>query len=271
MPELPEVETVRRGILPLVSGKTISAVVVREPRLRVPVPAELSALIRGETILSVERRAKYLLLRGERGTLIVHLGMSGTLQLVPAATPPQKHDHVDLIMDDGNALRFRDPRRFGAIWWTPGDPLRHPLLLDLGPEPLSADFTGGYLHASTAGRRTAIKSLIMNQKIVVGIGNIYASEALFHAGIAPQRPAAGLSFADCGRLVHAARVVLEAAIMAGGTTLRDFQGATGKPGYFSIELDVYGRGGEECRRCHSIIRCERIGQRSTFFCPHCQR
>lgn len=270
MPELPEVETVRAGIEPLLLGRTFVAVTVRNGRLRQPVTAGFTPAVTGQTILAVARRAKYLLIGCRQGTLVVHLGMSGVLRVVPAATPPLRHDHIDLLLDDGQMLRYSDPRRFGLLLWTDSDPLQHPLLAGLGPEPLSTLFDGAVLHAAAHRRRVAIKALLMDQRIVVGVGNIYASEALFLARIAPERPAATLSQAQCRRLAEAVKKTLTAAIVAGGTTLRDFHNAAGEPGYFAIELKVYGRAGEGCPRCRTAIEQRRIGQRSSYFCPHCQ-
>lgn len=271
MPELPEIETIRSGIAQHVIGAIVQQVVVREARLRVAVPRNLPQVLAGARIEAVERRAKYLLLRCSTGTLIVHLGMSGSLRVLPIETPPQRHDHVDLLLDNHQLLRLRDPRRFGALLWTSGNPLEHPALAALGPEPLSDSFSGELLFARSRKRSLAIKSFLMDQRIVVGVGNIYASEALFRAKIAPQLPAGVISLARYERLATAVRAVLNEAIIAGGTTLRDFQNAEGKPGYFAIQLQVYGREGEGCVVCGKKIRCERIGQRSSFYCPHCQR
>lgn len=271
MPELPEVETTRRGIAPHLIGRWVVAVVVREPRLRQPIPTELPRELTGQTVTAVERRAKYLLLRTTGGTLILHLGMSGSLRLVAAESPPGKHDHLDLRLDDGRALRLTDPRRFGLALWTRDDPLAHPLLAGLGPEPLSEAFQGGCLHRAAAGRRAAVKLLAMDNKVVVGVGNIYANESLFLAGIHPARAAGRVSAARYDRLAESIKGVLSAAIKAGGTTLRDFVGGDGKPGYFAQQLRVYGREGEPCLACGTAIRSVRLGQRSTFYCPHCQR
>ncbi|MEJ2344112.1 MAG: bifunctional DNA-formamidopyrimidine glycosylase/DNA-(apurinic or apyrimidinic site) lyase [Gammaproteobacteria bacterium] len=272
MPELPEVETTLRGIAPYVTGRRIGAVVVREPRLRWPVPKDLARSCRGQVVESVSRRGKYLLFRTAAGTLIVHLGMSGSLRLVDAGTPPGPHDHADIALEGGRALRLRDPRRFGAVLWTVEDPLRHPLLRNLGPEPLDdAAFTGDYLYQRSRGRRQAVKTFIMDSRIVVGVGNIYANEALFSAGIRPTTAAGRIGRTRCRRLAEAIARVLRDAIAAGGTTLRDFINGDGKPGYFARRLQVYGRAGEACRACGHTIRSSRLGQRSTFYCPHCQR
>ncbi len=270
MPELPEVETTRRGIAARIIGRTVARVVVRQPRLRERVPGALSKELPGQTIRAVERRAKYLLLRTGTHTAILHLGMSGSLRTVPCTTEPAPHDHVDIVLDDGSCLRLRDPRRFGLLAWTRGDPLKHKLLRDLGPEPADDAFNGEYLHRVTRRRRVAIRDLLLNSRIIAGIGNIYANEALFKAGVRPARAASRLKREDCERLVESVRRTLARAIEAGGTTLRDFRNADGLPGYFQQALDVYGRAGEPCRRCHETIRGRRIGQRSAFYCPRCQ-
>ncbi|HEX9181118.1 MAG TPA: bifunctional DNA-formamidopyrimidine glycosylase/DNA-(apurinic or apyrimidinic site) lyase [Burkholderiales bacterium] len=271
MPELPEVETTRRGLQPRVVGKRVAGVHVHDRRLRWPVPRNLPQLVSGLRVESLERRGKYLLFNLGAGTLIVHLGMSGSLRLLPAGTPRQKHDHFDLLLEDGWLARLRDPRRFGAVLWQPGDPRRHALLADLGPEPLERDFDGGTLHRATRRRAAAIKQVIMDSHVVVGVGNIYASEALFRAGIRPSTPARRLSEARCERLAQAIRETLQEAISAGGSTLRDFVGSDGNPGYFQQSYFVYDRAGEPCRRCGTPVRQLRQGQRSTYYCPHCQR
>lgn len=271
MPELPEVETIRRGLAPLITGKIILSAIFRVKGLRWPFPADLDGLPAGQTIHAVERRAKYLLLRCDRGTLILHLGMSGYLRVIDKNLPPGKHDHVDLILDDGHALRFNDSRRFGALLWTTDDPRNHPLLAGLGPEPLDQTMTGDYLHQRSRGRKVAVKSFIMDQRIVVGVGNIYASEALFRAGIHPAREVGRISSERYRRLAEVIREVLEAAIAAGGTTIRDFSDSEGKPGYFALQLQMYGREGEPCPGCGRPISQGRIGQRSTYFCRGCQR
>jgi len=271
MPELPEVETVRRGIEPHVVGQTIETVIVRERRLRWPVPARLGTALRGQIVTGVGRRGKYLLLSVPTGTLLMHLGMSGSLRNVDASSPPGPHDHLDLVFDDGRALRLTDPRRFGSVHFTKRPPQQHRLLRDLGPEPLSGDFSGAYLHERARGRRAPVKQFIMDGKVVVGIGNIYASESLFEAGIHPARAAGRVSARRYARLAAVIKVVLARAIRAGGTTLRDFTGSDGRPGYFRIRLRVYGREGEPCPRCETPIRSVVIGQRSSFYCPACQR
>ena len=271
MPELPEVETTRRGITPHIVGKTVRAVVIRQQQLRWPVPAFLQKELAGSRVTAVGRRAKYLILYFEHGCVILHLGMSGSLRIVSASAPADKHDHVDIIFDDGDCLRLRDPRRFGSIHWTGRDPLQHPLLRDLGPEPLGQDFSAAYLYGLSRRRTQSVKAFIMDSRTVVGVGNIYASEALFRSGIHPLRKAGNISLARYGALVAAIRDVLNAALAKGGTTLRDFVGGDGAPGYFRLELDVYDRAGEPCRNCSGSIRQIRLGQRSTYYCPQCQR
>lgn len=270
VPELPEVEITRRGIAPAATNAAVQRVIVREPRLRWPVSRRLREELRGAVIQRVDRRAKFLLLRSKPGTLIAHLGMSGSLRVLPAGTPPRKHDHVDIEFDSGAMLRFTDPRRFGCLIWTRRDPLLHKLLARLGPEPLGPDFTAAYLHASARGRRAPIKQHIMNGAVVVGVGNIYASEALFMAGIHPRRAAGRVAEPRLARLVNAIKQVLADAIAVGGTTLRDFTGGDGQPGYFQLHLRVYGRGGEPCEHCATPIRRIVQGQRSSFYCPRCQ-
>jgi formamidopyrimidine-DNA glycosylase len=271
MPELPEVETARRGIAPHLVGQRIARVVVRERRLRWPVPAALGRQLPGQVIRAVERRAKYLLLRTDAGTAILHLGMSGSLRVVPCDTPPAKWDHVDIALDNGKCLRLRDPRRFGSLLWTTADPAGHKLLRDLGPEPLDAGFSADYLYQAARGRKLAARDFLLNTRVVAGIGNIYANEALFLSGIRPQRAAGRIPRERCAQLAAAIRDTLERAIRAGGTTLRDFQNADGLPGYFQQTLNVYGRPGEPCPRCGTPIRSLKLGQRSAFYCPQCQR
>jgi formamidopyrimidine-DNA glycosylase len=271
MPELPEVETTCRGIAPLISGKTIAELVLRTEKLRWPLDRSLCLSLPGQTIQSVERRAKYLLLRTDQGTLILHLGMSGSLRIIPAETTENKHDHVDLILVDGSCLRLTDPRKFGALLWTTEDPLLHPLLAHLGPEPLAAEFTGAYLYQSSRRRKIAVKPFVMDQKLVVGVGNIYVSEALFGAGIDPRLAAGKISRERYKRLASEIKQVLQQAIAAGGTTISDFKQADGKPGYFQQELRVYGREGLPCTVCGLPVKMIRLGQRSTFYCSNCQR
>ena len=272
MPELPEVETTRRGVAPWIEGVRVTAIELRQPMLRWPVPRSLELELPGRRVLSAGRRAKYLLFRAEGDrTFMLHLGMSGSLRVLRAAAPPALHDHLDIALETGCVLRFHDPRRFGSADWIAGDPLLHPLLRELGPEPLGPEFTPDYLAAACRGRKVAIKQLIMNGRIVVGIGNIYASEALFRAGIHPARAAGRISAARLMALVSAIREVLEAAIRQGGTTLRDFAWGEGRRGYFRPELAAYDRAGEPCLRCGGVIRAVVQGQRSTYYCPGCQR
>ena len=271
MPELPEVETTRRGLAPLLEGRRIAAVRVHERRLRWALPAGFEDALRGRRIRVVERRAKYLLVATDRGPLLLHLGMSGSLRTADPALARRPHDHVEIDLDSGRCLRFNDPRRFGSMHFIDGDPHGHPLLRALGPEPLSDAFDADYLHARTRGRRVAIKVLLMNAAIVVGVGNIYASEALFHAGVSPGRAAGRLTREETARIVAAVRRVLTSAIKAGGTTLRDYVNANGNPGYFRQKLYVYERADEACRDCATPIRQRVQGQRSTYWCPTCQR
>lgn len=269
MPELPEVETSRRGIAPWLENEQILKVTVRDRRLRWPVSPIIDRELPGKFIRSLTRRAKYLLFDTGSGTLLLHLGMSGSLRIIDPGEPPGKHDHVDIVVASGKALRFRDPRRFGSLHWT-DDPATHPLLAHLGPEPLSADFDGDYLRQRARGRRVAVKIFIMNSSIVVGVGNIYASEALFLAGIHPRRRADRISKARMDRLAEAIKTVLQRAINAGGTTLRDFHGGDGEPGWFRQELAVYGRAGQPCPRCEAPVRSVVLGQRASYYCRYCQ-
>jgi formamidopyrimidine-DNA glycosylase len=271
MPELPEVETTRRGILPHALGEKVVAVEVRDRRLRWPVPEEVARLLPAATIAGIERRGKYLLFRTDAGTLICHLGMSGSVRVLPAPQAPQKHDHVDICLASGKILRYNDPRRFGCMLWTLADPHEHELLSHLGPEPLEDDFDADYLYQRSRGRKLPLKSFIMDSRVVVGVGNIYANEALFMAGLRPGRAAGRVSRSAYQRLVDAIREVLSAAITQGGTTLRDFVGGDGKPGYFRQQLNVYERGGEPCRQCGMELRETRLGQRSTVYCRNCQQ
>jgi formamidopyrimidine-DNA glycosylase len=271
MPELPEVETTRRGLEPVLLGQRIAAVRVRERRLRWPLPRGFEAALAGRQVESVDRRAKYLLIGTDDGTLIVHLGMSGNLRAVGPALALLPHDHVDLALESGVVVRFNDPRRFGSMHFVRGRPDEHPLLRRLGPEPLGPDFHADYLFRRSRRRRVALKPFVMNAGIVVGVGNIYASEALFRAGLRPGRAAGSLSRAEAGRLVESIRGVLAAAIRVGGTTLRDYVNAEGLPGYFRQRLFVYERSGEPCRACGTPIRQRVQGQRSTYWCPSCQR
>jgi formamidopyrimidine-DNA glycosylase len=271
MPELPEVETTCRGIAPHITGQQISRVIVRNRNLRWPVTRRLEKAITGLTITRVDRRAKYLLLGTECGTLILHLGMSGSLRIVNAVVPPEKHDHVDLVFKHYKTLRFTDPRRFGSLHWTSRPPEKHRLLHGLGVEPLSDELSGDYLYERSRGRTVAVKHFIMNSHIVVGIGNIYASEALFMAGINPRRAAGRISRQKYELLAEVIKEVLNDSITQGGTTLRDFVNGEGKPGYFSQHLTVYGKVGEPCISCRVPIKEIRQGQRSTFYCPKCQK
>ncbi|WP_444999837.1 bifunctional DNA-formamidopyrimidine glycosylase/DNA-(apurinic or apyrimidinic site) lyase [Halomonas mongoliensis] len=280
MPELPEVETTRRGIAPHLEGRVISEVIVRQPRLRVPVPGDLVERLVGARIGELARRAKYLLVPlagGDSvcgnladGTLLWHLGMSGSLRIARLGELPKKHDHIDLVLEDGAILRYHDPRRFGFVDWLAGSPEQDPRLARLGPEPLSDAFDGERLFALSRGRRVAVKPFLMDNAVVVGVGNIYASEALFMAGIDPRRAAGRISRERYDRLAAAAREVLAAAITQGGTTLRDFVSGTGEPGYFKQRLNVYGRNGEPCRQCGAELRLVTLGQRASVYCPHCQ-
>lgn len=270
MPELPEVETTRRGVEPHCVGRAIAGVVVREPRLRWPVPNQLATLLVGQIIESVERRAKYLLFRTQTGSLLVHLGMSGSLRLVDADASPARHDHIDVLLDDEVCLRYHDPRRFGCFLWL-GAGENHPLLAHLGPEPLSSQFDGDILYQRSRGRKSPVKNFIMDGKVVVGVGNIYANEALFISGIRPDRAAGRISAARYQRLAKNIKQVLTSAIDQGGTTLRDFVGGDGSPGYFAQRLLVYGRAGQPCTCCDAALREVRLGQRSSVFCATCQR
>ncbi len=269
MPELPEVETSRRGIAPHIIGRSIESIAIRQRKLRWPISKNVDQLLPGETVTSVDRRAKYLLINTTGGTAIIHLGMSGSVCIVESGTPAGVHDHFDIIFDDGKSLRFRDPRRFGSLHYSK-DVTNHKLLRDLGPEPLGADFSANYLWSKSRGRRVNVKQFIMNAAIVVGVGNIYASESLFNAGINPRRAAGRIALHRYEILTAAIKDVLTKAIEAGGTTLRDFYGGDGEPGYFKQELQVYGRDGEACRACAGPISVIVLGQRSTFYCKTCQ-
>ena len=269
MPELPEVETTRVGIMPHVTGRVINQLLVREHRLRWPVDPHLSRWASGQRITGVSRRAKYLLLELEQGWLMLHLGMSGSLRVLPQGTAPLKHDHVDILLDSGQVLRYRDPRRFGSLFYLTA--LSHPLLDKLGPEPLSDDFSVDYLMGRAASVKRNIKTFLMDAEVVVGVGNIYANEALYYSGIRPLAEAGRVSRRRMGRLVPAVKMVLEKAIQAGGTSLRDFLHEDGKPGYFRHELQVYGREGETCYRCGGALTSLRISSRATVFCKRCQR
>jgi len=269
MPELPEVEVSRMGITPHVVGQTVVRVTVRNPSLRWPVPAELQ-LLQGQTIRGVTRRAKYLLLETDAGFAIIHLGMSGSLRILPAEVPPVKHDHVDVLLASGEVLRYNDPRRFGAWLWQERDS-EHPVLSKLGPEPLAEDFDAKYLAERAKGKRTVIKQFIMDNQVVVGVGNIYANESLFAARIHPQTPAGQLTAERLAVLVDKIKRVLSQAIAQGGTTLKDFKQSDGKPGYFAQELQVYGKAGKPCPHCGQILNEVKIGQRATVYCSECQQ
>ena len=279
VPELPEVETTRRGIEPHIVGRRITAVVIRDARLRWPVPPQLPETLVDTCFTRARRRAKYLLLDSAAtdrnpqskggGTLMIHLGMSGSLRIVAQSEPPTFHDHIDIVLDDGRCLRYHDPRRFGSFHWLTSD--RHPLLDHLGPEPLDGEFSGDYLYARSRGRKTSVKQFLMDGRIVVGVGNIYANEALFLAGVRPTRPAGRIALARYQRIAEEVQAILAGAIEQGGTTLRDFVGGDGKPGYFAQRLRVYGRAGLPCRECNTVLSEVRQNNRSTVFCPSCQR
>lgn len=270
MPELPEVETTRRGLAPHLEGVIVRAVLQRREDLRWPIPDQIRAHLPGARIEAVRRRAKYLLLDTLAGSALLHLGMSGSLRVLPAATPVKAHDHVDLALDGGRVLRFNDPRRFGSLLWqAPGT--THPLLQGLGPEPLSEEFDGAWLFARSRGRSAPLKTFLMDQRIVVGVGNIYAAESLFRARIHPLRAAGRVSAARYQALASAVKEILAHAIARGGTTLRDFISPDGAPGHFEQELWVYGRGGLPCKRCAAALKQAQVGQRTTVWCPHCQR
>jgi len=271
MPELPEVETTLRGIAPALKGHRITHLEVRNPRLRWVVPVDLPGKVEGQRVTGLQRRAKYILISLEHGSLIWHLGMSGSMRLVEVGTASQKHDHIDLQLDSGRMLRYNDPRRFGCLLWGGKDALAHPLLNGLGPEPLHDVFDAGYLYRRSRGRRLTVKQFIMDQKTVVGVGNIYASEALFLAGILPTRQAARISLSRYQSLVIHIKAVLIAAIAQGGTSLRDFTQADGRPGYFEQRLNVYGRAGEACVTCGAQLQNKMIGQRASYYCAVCQR
>lgn len=270
MPELPEVETTRRGILPYIDQQIVTEVIVRQPKMRWPIPSEIHEM-EGQIIESVKRRGKYLLLETAKGTALIHLGMSGSLRVVDAGSEHEKHDHIDIVFNNKKAIRLRDPRRFGSVLWTHKNPLKHKLIRSLGPEPLGDDFNVDYLYQQSRGRTVSIKQFIMNGQIVVGVGNIYACESLFKAGISPKRLAGKVSKARYKKLVEVIKEVLAQAIEQGGTTLRDFVQAEGNPGYFQQELNVYGRAGELCLVCDSAVKQMTQGQRSTFYCGKCQR
>ena len=270
MPELPEVETTRRGLAPHLRDQMIHGVILRRRELRWPIPDEVSAQLPGQRITDVRRRAKYLLLDTDAGSALLHLGMSGSLRVLPGDTPLRPHDHVDISLENGRLLRFNDPRRFGSLLWQPAGTL-HPLLQGLGPEPLDAAFDGDYLFQRSRGRRAPIKTFLMDQAVVVGVGNIYAAESLYRAGISPLREAGKVSRERYQRLATAVKDILQYAITRGGTTLRDFISPDGVPGYFEQELSVYGRDGQPCPGCGRPLRHATIGQRASVWCGSCQR
>ena len=270
MPELPEVETTRRGVAPYVEGQKVTAVRIYDRRLRWPVPVNLARILVGRTVDRLDRRSKYLLFRLGADTLLVHFGMTGSLRVFNNPPPRRTHDHVDLQFGNDVVLRYHDPRRFGAMLWVRPSSRQHPLLANLGPEPLTGDFDADYLHRATRSRSTAIKLALMDNRLVAGVGNIYANEALFHAGIHPARPANRIARGRLTRLVAAVRETLASAIAQGGSTLRDYVDSAGEPGYFQLDYYVYGREGEPCRVCGSLIKQRRMGGRATCFCPNCQ-
>lgn len=270
MPELPEVETTRRGIEPHLLGRSVVVVTLRAAKLRFPLEQSLCKALPGRSFKAVVRRGKYLLLTMDGGTLLIHLGMSGHLHLSAPGSPAGKHDHFELALDNGNLLRLNDPRKFGTVLWLEGDPGSHPLLAGLGPEPFEDGFSAEYLYAISQKRSVAVKLLLMNSRLVVGVGNIYANEALFQAGIAPERPAGSLTPVECGRLVVAVKKVLAEAIHRGGTSLRDYVDVDGNPGYFGLNQMVYGRAGAGCLVCGTPLLQSRLGGRATCWCPHCQ-
>ena len=271
MPELPEVETTRRGIEPHIENKKVSKVILRRETLRWPITPALSKDLPGETIKSVSRRGKYLLLATQKGCLLIHLGMSGSLRIVESSRAAAKHDHVDVVFANNKVLRYTDPRRFGCILWETEPIEAHPLLASLGPEPLEDNFHTDYLFKKSRRRNIAVKTFIMDSKVVVGVGNIYANESLFLAGISPKRSAGKISKPRYEKLVECIQQVLQRAIDVGGTTLKDFTGSDGEPGYFAQSLHVYGRGGEPCHGCNSTLKEIRQGQRSTVYCSQCQK
>jgi formamidopyrimidine-DNA glycosylase len=271
MPELPEVETTRRSVAPCVIGHRIARLVVYDPRLRWPVPDDLPKRVEGRTVDDVSRRSKYLLFRIGGGSLLVHFGMTGSLRVHTRAPERRPHDHVDIVFTDGSRLRYHDPRRFGAMLWAPDPVLAHPLLRNLGPEPFDPAFDADYFWRMTRSRSAAIKLALMDNHLVVGVGNIYANESLFRAGIRPTTHANKVSRPRLGRLVAEVRAVLTEAIAKGGSTLRDYVDADGEPGYFQLDYFVYGREGSPCRICATPIRHRRLGARASFYCPRCQR
>lgn len=271
MPELPEVETTARGIAPHIEGQTIKQVIIRQPQLRWPVPEALNQNLLNNRIRSVTRRAKYLLFTTDAGTVLIHLGMSGSLRILQLEKPAGKHDHIDFVFDNGTLLRYNDPRRFGSVLWTTSPSTEHDLLKNLGPEPLLQDFDGNYLYQQSLKRKMPVKSLIMDSHVVVGVGNIYANEALFMAGIHPKRQSGRISLSRYTQLANCIKLVLENAIQQGGTTLRNFVNEAGNPGYFKQQLRVYGRAGLPCLNCLQPLIEIRMANRTTVFCSHCQK
>jgi len=271
MPELPEVETSRRGIKPHILKQKVSKVIIRHKSLRWPIPTSMKKQLAGQVIEKVDRRGKYILLYTSAGTVILHLGMSGSLRILKESVTPEKHDHFDIVFGNNKILRLRDPRRFGAVLWTKKDPLHHKLLINLGPEPLSDAFTAQYLYEASRNRKVAIKAFLMNSNIVVGVGNIYANESLFSAGINPKRVASKISLISYQKLVPEIKTILKKSIEQGGTTLKDFINENGKPGYFQQTLCVYGRTAEPCLKCGHPIKQITQAQRSTFYCTNCQK
>lgn len=271
MPELPEVETTLRGIKSHVVGQQIIEIILRHTKLRWPIPQDIKQRLKGQILRNLTRRAKYLLFHFDVGTLILHLGMSGSIRILTQTIAPKKHDHVDILFANQCTLRFTDPRRFGALLWTEQDPEQHALLASIGPEPLSKEFSGDYLFTKSRGKKVAIKIFIMNSAVVAGVGNIYATEALYQAKINPKLSASKVTKAQFGTLAKEIKNVLQLAIKKGGTTLKDFSRSDGSPGYFSIDLQAYGRGGKACLRCKTKLKSIRMGQRATVYCPQCQK
>lgn len=271
MPELPEVETTRSGIEPHIRHKKVASMTLRRRDLRWPISPELPVVAEAQRVDSVLRRGKYLIFEMQSGSILSHLGMSGSMRIVSGAEPLRKHDHWDLSFESGEILRYNDPRRFGALFWQAGDWNQHELIAGLGPEPLGPDFDGSYLYKKSRGRSLPIKNFIMDSKTVVGVGNIYAAESLFHAGIHPATAAGKVTKAAAANLVEVIKRVLSAAIESGGTTLRDYVNGNGQPGYFQQELWVYGREGLACKECGEALKGQRMGQRATVFCPVCQK
>lgn len=271
MPELPEVETTRRGIQPHIIGKHFKQIIVRNNRLRWPVHPYLNDVLYQKQVDTVDRRAKYLLIHTKQGYLIIHLGMSGSLRVLTTHTQPEKHDHIDFIFEDNTLLRYRDPRRFGAVLWYSGSLEHHPLFASLGVEPLSEDFNTDYLYTAISKQKRTIKNVLMDNRIVVGVGNIYSNESLFQAAILPTKPANQLQYHDCERLVASIQDILQRAILAGGSSLKDFVNSDGNTGYFQQHYTVYGRYNQPCLKCSSPIKKIILGQRSSFYCPICQQ